>query len=322
MSVVRLATVGMTVVACASPAPMHTARLAPAVTGRDGRIYLIGGLDSSNFPIASVEAYDVETNTWTDASPLPQPTSLLGAALGKDGRIYAVGGSTASGEATAQVEAFDPKGDSWAPVDPLPRPRTSLSVASGGDGRIYAIGGEVPADGGTLASTNEVDAYDPSTHVWAAAPPCPGTTGPAAGAPDGRIYVLGASPYVFDPATNAWAPLPALPSGISGAYGVTAGVDGRIYAIGGETKGLPCNVPDEPCAAMTGPVEIFDPVARTWSAGPGMPRPADAPGLATGLDGRIYAAGGSASVEFEGQYEDKAVPYLQVFIPSSSSWWD
>ena len=45
-------------------APMHVARDGPAaVTGSDGRIYVIGGLGTSAY-LSSVESYDPATNKW------------------------------------------------------------------------------------------------------------------------------------------------------------------------------------------------------------------------------------------------------------------
>jgi hypothetical protein len=57
--------------------------------------------------------------------------------------------------------------------------------------------------------------------------------------------------------------------------------DGRIVAIGGENAG-----------GISGVVEIYDPVANSWSAGSSITTPRANLGAATGNDGRIYAIGG------------------------------
>jgi len=85
-------------------APMPTARAAlAAVTGRDGRIYAVGGTidvlnqatDESPPLRASglVEAYDPQTNRWSAEPSLRVPRYALAAVAAPDGRIYAIGGS-------------------------------------------------------------------------------------------------------------------------------------------------------------------------------------------------------------------------------------
>lgn len=54
-------------------AHMPTRRDGPAaVTGTDGRIYVLGGLGDSVF-LSSVEAYDPATNKWTSVTPMNTP---------------------------------------------------------------------------------------------------------------------------------------------------------------------------------------------------------------------------------------------------------
>ena len=73
-------------------APLLTARgnLASAL-GSDGRIYAIGGLDSTFTDVSTVEAYNTAGNFWTTVAPLHSPREQLAAATGYDGRTYALG---------------------------------------------------------------------------------------------------------------------------------------------------------------------------------------------------------------------------------------
>ncbi len=90
-------------------------------------------------------------------------------------------------------------------------------------------------------------------------------------------------------------------------FSLVAGVDGRIYVLGGQqsflhTVGDPFPVP-----------AVYDAEAGTWEELPAMvPRRAGA-GAALGADGRIYFAGGSQS-------DGKAVTDLDIYDPSTKTW--
>jgi N-acetylneuraminic acid mutarotase len=78
-----------------------------AVTGNDGKIYVIGGEDATYNDVASVEVYDTKANRWTLGTPLSATRCCLGAAVGKNGTIYAVGGIVADKISTS-VETYRP----------------------------------------------------------------------------------------------------------------------------------------------------------------------------------------------------------------------
>src|ERR1700682_6558590 len=88
--------------------PMPTARAyLGAATGRDGRIYAIGGYNAGTV-MNTVEAYTPTTNTWATVAPMPTTRYGIGAATGPDGRIYAIGGSDSVGNPLSTVEAYTP----------------------------------------------------------------------------------------------------------------------------------------------------------------------------------------------------------------------
>lgn len=103
--------VGDTSPGCSSTtlAPMQTAREGLAlITGRDNRIYAIGGGNSrAHTSLKTVEVYDPATNRWTSASSMGQARFYPGATLGWDGRIYTLGGAGAS-PVLQSVEAYSP----------------------------------------------------------------------------------------------------------------------------------------------------------------------------------------------------------------------
>jgi hypothetical protein len=127
--------------------PTVTESLA-AATGSDGRIYAIGGY-SYGQALATVEAYDVHSNTWSVVAPLPTAREFLAAATGPDGRIYAIGGSTHD-QTFARVEAFTP-GPSATPRPPQPTPKPTLPPNERGPSL-------------TLTGVTALDAYDRPQH--------------------------------------------------------------------------------------------------------------------------------------------------------------
>jgi len=102
-------------------ASMSTNRiLLAAATGRDGRIYAIGGLTGATeggvTPLNTVEAYDVHINAWTPVASMAVARVGPAAAAGVDGRIYAMG-SGLNGIVLSSVEAYTPPSiDTTPPV--------------------------------------------------------------------------------------------------------------------------------------------------------------------------------------------------------------
>lgn len=117
------------------------------------------------------------------------------------------------------------------------------------------------------------------------------------------------NPMVDSPRALALAGPPDLPSRwqeevpISIARGrlAVAAVEGRIYAIGGETP-----------AGVTGVVEAYDPLQRTWSLRATKPVPVANVGGAA-LGGKIYVPGGFIS---SGQVTDS----VEVYDPVADEW--
>ncbi|GAC1400349.1 MAG: kelch repeat-containing protein [Chloroflexota bacterium] len=214
-------------------APMRTPRYdLAATTGRDGRIYVIGGItycEPGDLSRASLSRRP-DSN-----APAPVPRPPAGACHG-----------------LRTVQAFDPRTGCWANLAPLRTRRAGLVAVTGADGRIYAIGGDSVYSGAGGAG-NTVEAYDPVTNTWSkrASMVVARSMGfGAALAPNGRIYVFGGcvgrpgnhgcsvspqgSVEMYDLRTKRWRVISATIHGRSGLAGA-AGKDGHIYAIGGGT---------------------------------------------------------------------------------------
>ncbi|GHJ45688.1 hypothetical protein Cs7R123_30300 [Catellatospora sp. TT07R-123] len=111
----------------------------------------------------------------------------------------------------------------------------------------------------------------------------------AAAALEGKVYSVGGGSgtgnenkaFRYDPATGAWAALPNLPTGR--AKPQVAAVGGKLYVLGGwNGSGTPISS-----------VDVFDPVAGTWSTLSGVinPKPRSAAGIAV-ANGKIILVGG------------------------------
>ena len=174
-----------------SLADMATARrgLGAAIVGN--ALYAIGGSTGtapcSGSPLATVERYDIDTDTWSTAAPLPSPRSDL-AAVAHGGKIYVFGGCLGSVTAINNVDVYDPVTDTWstAPAD-LPTARSSMYGAAAKGNRIYVIGGQ---DGGVQLTTNEF--YTVSHDTWSTDEPMPSARAEmGVVSHGGRIYTVG-----------------------------------------------------------------------------------------------------------------------------------
>src|SRR5439155_16652468 len=136
-------------------APMPTARYGLAVAVVDGILYAIGGAEAragfGRGELATVEAYDPTTDTWTPKAPMPTARAFLAVGV-VNGIIYAVGGWSG-----ATVEAYDPTTDTWTTKASMPTARGGLAVGVV-NGILYATGGSGDPTAGTT-----VEAYDPAT---------------------------------------------------------------------------------------------------------------------------------------------------------------
>ena len=92
------------------------ADLAIAVVGNS--IYAIGGRTSTGGPctggpLATVERYDIASDTWTPVASLLAPRSDLAAAT-VGGKTYVFGGCDAAGNFPADVDVYNPVTDTWS----------------------------------------------------------------------------------------------------------------------------------------------------------------------------------------------------------------
>jgi len=257
------------------------------VSADNGKIYAIGGYPS----LKNVEEYDPELNQWTIKQPMQIGRQTFGAAAA-NGKIYVMGGFI-GGTDSATVEEYDPQTDTWTFKSPMPSARYTLGVTKASNGLIYAIGGHNRTTGKTLAV---VEAYDPLTDTWATKASLPYPIDSiqynVVGSNNGKIYLIGGrivsdtiygdnlNVLEYDIYLDKWSvksPIPSERSSFSLAYS-----NNKIYAVGGVIPGSRINW-----------VEEYDIQNDTWQEAAAMPTARVFFGLVEGINGRIYAIGGS-----------------------------
>lgn len=291
-------------------------------TTLNGRIYVIGGLDTSLHVLSSNDVYDPTSDTWTSLAPLRIPTALVGV-VSVDGRVYSIGGLSWHGNKdyslSGSVEVYDPQSNNWTSRTPIPHPTEGLLVAVA-NGLIYAIGGT-----SSIGNENSTWVYNPQNDTWRPRAAMSTYDSSLAQGPD-QVAVVGEKIYVFnqsegsigpnrpndpkpmfnlvyDVATDTWAHWPALlttgargnPISLAGDSMVAIG--SRIIVIGGNDIGLwctgQCSV-DPNHSPITKYNFEYDTVTGQWSRRTDMPT--GRVGLVTAnLDGTIYAIGGATS---------------------------
>ena len=280
-----------------SPADLLTPRYNFGATVHEGRIYAVGGTiapappewswpgtpESSAPATASIEAYEPETNTWTDVARLSSPRTHASACT-LDGLIYVVGGAPQERVAPLGiVEAYDPATGEWTRKADLPTPRMNVACVAHG-GKLLAIGGQVHNGVAT------VEEYDPATDSWRPLPDMPTPRAHlVAEEVNGRILAIGGAILEgvqgvveeYDPVTEQWWSRASMPTPRTSL--AAAVLDGRLYVIGGSL---------EPGGRGVTTVEVYDPATDSWPTSTGLAAPRAALAAVT-LGNRIYAIGGA-----------------------------
>jgi N-acetylneuraminic acid mutarotase len=287
------------------PAKLQWRQLAPAPTPRaehaaavlDGKIYSIGGYYINNnidgvalgpgavISLASVEVYDIKTDTWSAAPDYPV-TLNHEAAAAHDGFVYVFYGSNSY--------KLDVAKNAWIRITNVPH--GSVTAATDPDsGKIYVA-----------ASNGRISRYDPKADAYEELPDYPTPRSHVASAFVGGKYYIGngdkqghaittANLEEFDPIANTWttrAPNPVV-------RGSTVGTEwyGRFVVLGGQNQSLAMNDPNSTDYIGFGEpayddVHAYDPTTDTWTELPPMPHGRHGFGAVT-WEGKIYGVAGA-----------------------------
>ena len=175
-----------------SIAPMSIERAFAACAVVNGKIFVVGGLDSTGASLSSGEVFDPQTGAWSQIAPMTGPRDSTAAfAVGDElfvvgGRLRSAGGVTLDG-GLRTLECFDTSTGSWTHRAPMPTGRrpVAVSILNGG---VQVIGGQADAPAATVFT--EVEEYDPGTDTWRALASLPEPRFGAAAATFGMRVVL------------------------------------------------------------------------------------------------------------------------------------
>jgi N-acetylneuraminic acid mutarotase len=157
----------------------------------DRYIYLVGGR-SKNGPVNNVQVYDIETNTWSQGTPLPGAAVFGNAGGLADDAIVSIDGAKVDGAKKnpaagvsfvasdecwiGRIDKKDPNKIAWSKLPPHPGPARFGMVAGGGEKErrvIFSGGTAVPHNykgldsEGKLAEISAVTFdYDVKSNRW------------------------------------------------------------------------------------------------------------------------------------------------------------
>jgi N-acetylneuraminic acid mutarotase len=182
---------------------------------------------------------------WQERSRLPEPRKFE-VAIAIDGRIYCVTSGDDTGRDGGRIYSYDPSDDSWTRKSRVRIARHSSGFGAVG-GRIYAISGALEGNPTLDASglSAAFEEYDPRTDSWRIRAPIPRP----------RLFAIG------------------------------AGVNGKIYAIGGI-------VPGNPQVSVARWVDEYDTKTDRWTPRADLPLETRACRVAV-ANGKIYLIGGA-----------------------------
>ncbi|MBL8842706.1 MAG: hypothetical protein JNL90_14400 [Planctomycetes bacterium] len=273
-------------------ASLPSGRAAHTVTKlQDGRVLVCGGADLLLAVNGGGEVYDPSTNTWTPTGPMVTGRAVHTANLLPDGRVLIAGGTsdvtdvvTGATNALRSTELYDPVTNSFSAGPNLARPHVghvAVTLASGdvliGGGGTYStlFGIRIPA------IDNHAQGFLVGSGTFSSEVTMKAARAGASGVllADGRVLVAGgiggsitaltnlASAEAFNPVTGTWANVGSMSLGRTGMPMVVLPGTNQVLVAGGATgTSVTTPVPSDV-------VELFDPVAGTFSLRAPLPEP-------------------------------------------------
>ncbi|HET8906651.1 MAG TPA: carboxypeptidase regulatory-like domain-containing protein [Ktedonobacterales bacterium] len=249
----------------------------------DGKVYSVGGVDTSFNTTAKGFVFDPAANSWTAIADMPVAREKPAVAA-VNGKLYVSGGWDTSGNPVARTDVYDPASNTWSTVSPNPHPMAAPGVAVV-DNKIYYVGG--CADGFCTVSTT-LEIYDTASDSWASGASYPhGDAWEACGGINGQVYCAGGTDgaatfkngFAYNPGSDSWTAIADMPLDLWASAAGAA--NGLLLASGGVTNGF---------STITNQGVAYDPSSNTWAALPNAQFPRYRAGASCGF----YKIGGSS----------------------------
>ena len=227
--------------AWSSIAALPQALEAPGGAFLNGKMYVVGGWDSTGNASSTAYAYDPSGNSWSQIASLPTALSAPATAV-LNGTLYVVGGCTTGNcsPASDAVYSYDPSSNSWTQQANYPT-AVAFEACAGIAGEIVCAGGNDADTGASLTSTY---IYNPGSNSWSQGANMPyDDWAMAYSGSGGKLQVAdgvtanGATvtnqAAQYDPSSDSWS---ALPNANNAEY--RGGGSCGLYQVGGSTGGF------------------------------------------------------------------------------------
>lgn len=220
----------------------------PILRAVNGKLYLIGGFDST-IPLKYDTAfeYDPATDTWTKKASMPTAREDMASAV-VEGKIYVFAGITNPGsDITSVVEVYHPATDNWQIKSNMPNPRCLGDFGCEYKGKIYLVSGtDTMKDYPRLFPSTRVDEYHPAKNDWIRKANIPtARCYKEVEAVNGLLYVISGATdsiknhtprmEIYNIGNNTWTVAPDAPYAARAAG--LAKHNGKIYLSGGFSNG-------------------------------------------------------------------------------------
>jgi len=289
----------------------HTATLLP-----NGQILIAGG--APNLAPASAELYDPGTGVFTLTGAVQEPRVSPAATLLANGTVILAGG--AYGAPLASIETYDPSSGVFTSQSTFMNvARTGQTTTKLADGRFLIIGG-IDASRALLSSA---EIYDPSTNKFT-------LTGSLAAARtnhtatllgNGMVLVVGGysdlnlltvvpTAELYNPVTGTFSPASS-PNFARAEHTATLLQNGKVLIAGGQLE-----IPPPPVRAATS-VELYDPIAGTFTLAGNMNAPRSNHTATLLNDGRVLFAEGV--FDFNEISTGAKYPPYEVYDPTAGT---
>jgi N-acetylneuraminic acid mutarotase len=155
--------------------PIGTLQEHTTVAISSTQIATVGGLVQPNGRTTpTVLLYDIPSNTWKQAAPLPVGLNHPNAAV-VDGKIYSLGGLESPGggggfnwRGIPNVWSYDPATDKWTALESMPADQARGSSAVGVYNKTIFLAGGLP--GTSSRTVTLVSAFDTAANKWLTLP--------------------------------------------------------------------------------------------------------------------------------------------------------
>ena len=243
-----------------------------------------------------------------ELAPLPEPRLYAGV-VEDNGKLYVMGGSNSivTPVPLASVIIYDVATETTKKGADMQFGMVAPASAKGADGKLYVIGGINFTLGGLTQITQ---IYDPLLDQWTTGAPAtfPVALSPAVALNNGKIVVFNPNDsnrtIIYDTALDSWS------------NGTNSSVTGTVRnaVLWNDTAVIVMGGVEGPTVLAT--VEIYNPVADTWTSAASMPTSAVFGGSAVARDGFVYYIGGNNATD---PFTSILVS-MQRYDPTTDTW--